>query len=135
MIADGQQRAVAGLPSQPPGALVKLFNSVLAHLSASTSREELMALQWPLPEFAPPHSKFSPPGDLPPVHWNSPAYLARVRDFLAALSLPDDDRDSSDVGGDWEEMTAGCLSYVNSLLRMHPVVGTGNQSSLLVLSR
>lgn len=129
VVADRQKRAEAGLPSQPPGPLVKLFNAVVSHLSHQASREELTALQWPLPEFA-TLSKFSP-GTLPPLHWNLPSYLQELQDFLASLTMRDDCRDLPRVEGEWSELCAECLAYVGSL-RLRP---NAAHSSIILLSR
>ncbi len=70
-----------------------------------------------------------------PVDWNSPQYLGRIKEFLTSLSLPVNYRDVFNVGGNWEDKVAECLSYVSSLLCEHPAVGSAGQAALLILSR
>ena len=137
VMADSQQRAMNNLPSQSPRVLVRLFNSLMARLAGHASRVELQCIQWPLPEFIDERSSSQFSGHAsPPVHWNSSSYLQRVRNFLMSLSFPEDDGGGfPETGEDWEELVAGCLSYVKSLLQVYPEMFAHQQSSLLVLSR
>jgi len=128
---------MANLPPQSPASLIELFNLVLARVSSHASRVELQSVQWPLPEFAEPSGgKVSARATTAPVDWNSPQYLASINTFLTSLSLSSVNyRDVFNVGGQWEDKVAECLSCVSSLLHVHPAVGSASQTALLILSR
>ena len=132
VLADSQKRRSAPLPSQPLQPLVALYNSVLAHLKAQAQHPVLQTLQWPLPEFA-PHLSFSR-GSLPPLSWNSSAYLEQVSLALSRLSMP-----SCHKGGsldpqqkeEWSQQWARCMAFVGELS-----IGEGNQQvTIPLLSR
>ena len=52
MVSDGTAREKACLPSQHPDPLISLYNTVLEHLASVANSDELVALDWPIPEFA-----------------------------------------------------------------------------------
>ncbi|XP_072496882.1 germinal-center associated nuclear protein-like isoform X2 [Notamacropus eugenii] len=81
---DCKERRLAGLPSQEPGAIVALYNSVLGFLAALISAEELSLLSWPAPEFARPGGSQL----LPHLQWNTPEHLAWLKKTVLSFQIP-----------------------------------------------
>lgn len=81
---DRKERRLAGLPSQEPGAIVALYNSVLGFLAALISAEELSLLSWPAPEFSRPGGSQL----LPHLQWNTPEHLAWLKETVLSFQIP-----------------------------------------------
>ena len=141
-MGDSQKRYQAGLPSQPPQPLVALYNGVLKHLSHRATDRALTLIQWPMPEFlVQNNNKFSSSSglQLPPLYWNSPAYLQEIRRFLNQLLMPSDCGGFPNViedGGDaeevWSRHCAHCMRVVSALVVTRD---DAQHSSMLILSR
>uniref|UniRef100_A0A2K5RNH5 Germinal-center associated nuclear protein n=1 Tax=Cebus imitator TaxID=2715852 RepID=A0A2K5RNH5_CEBIM len=81
---DRRERRLGGLPSQEPGAIIELFNSVLQFLASVVSSEQLCDLSWPVTEFAESGGSRL----LPHLHWNAPEHLAWLKQAVLGFQLP-----------------------------------------------
>ncbi|KAK2089688.1 Germinal-center associated nuclear protein [Saguinus oedipus] len=97
---DRRERRLGGLPSQEPGTIIELFNSVLQFLASVVSSEQLCDLSWPVTEFAEAGGSRL----LPHLHWNAPEHLAWLKQAVLGFQLPQ--MDLPPLGGKclcWEE--------------------------------
>lgn len=81
---DWKERRLAGLPSQEPGAIIELYNSVLQFLSDAASSEHLCDLSWPVTEFSKPGGNKL----LPHLQWNMPDHLAWLKKAVLSFQIP-----------------------------------------------
>lgn len=81
---DWKERRLAGLPSQEPGVIIELYNSVLQFLSDVASSEHLCDLSWPVTEF----SEAGGNKVLPHLQWNMPDHLAWLKKAVLSFQIP-----------------------------------------------
>ncbi|XP_067994306.1 germinal-center associated nuclear protein isoform X1 [Melanerpes formicivorus] len=81
---DWKERRLAGLPSQEPGVIIELYNSVLQFLSDVASSEHLCDLSWPVTEFSEPGGN----KQLPHLQWNMPDHLAWLKKAVLSFQIP-----------------------------------------------
>lgn len=81
---DCKERRFAGLPSQEPGVIIELYNSVLQFLSDVASSEHLYDLSWPVTEFSEPGGNKL----LPHLQWNMPDHLAWLKKAVLSFQIP-----------------------------------------------
>uniref|UniRef100_A0A663EWI2 Germinal-center associated nuclear protein n=1 Tax=Aquila chrysaetos chrysaetos TaxID=223781 RepID=A0A663EWI2_AQUCH len=81
---DWKERRLAGLPSQEPGVIIELYNSVLQFLSDVASSEHLCDLSWPVTEFSEPGGNKL----LPHLQWNMPDHLAWLKKAVLSFQIP-----------------------------------------------
>lgn len=81
---DWKERRLAGLPSQEPGVIIELYNSVLQFLSEVASSEHLCDLSWPVTEFSEPGGNKL----LPHMDWNVPDHLAWLKKAVLSFQIP-----------------------------------------------
>ena len=81
---DWKERRLGGLPSQEPGVIIELYNSVLQFLSDVASSEHLCDLSWPVTEF----SEAGGNKVLPHLQWNTPDHLAWLKKAVLSFQIP-----------------------------------------------
>lgn len=81
---DWKERRSAGLPSQEPGVIIELYNSVLQFLADAASSEHFCDLSWPVTEFSEPGGNKL----LPHLQWNTPDHLAWLKKAVLSFQLP-----------------------------------------------
>ncbi|XP_006876177.1 PREDICTED: germinal-center associated nuclear protein [Chrysochloris asiatica] len=124
---DRRERRLAGLPSQEPGAIIELFNSVLYFLATVASFEQLCDLSWPITEFA----EVGGSRLLPHLHWNSPEHLAWLKQAVLAFQIPQLDLPPS--GAPWAPVCTMILQYasqISSSCQTQPVLQSQVESLL-----
>ncbi|OXB61469.1 hypothetical protein ASZ78_010225 [Callipepla squamata] len=106
---DWRERRLAGLPSQEPGVIIELYNSVLQFLSEVASSEHLCDLSWPVTEFSEPGgSKL-----LPHLHWNMPDHLAWLKKAVLSFQIPYLDLPPS--GAPWRPVCHMIFQYASQI--------------------
>lgn len=103
-------RKQAKLDQQCPEAIVELFNSVVDHLAAVVSSNNLQRMSWPISEFT---EEQKTDLGVPHLSWNSFETLQRLRSCITALKLPPPPPAAAD--GLWETECHLCLEYARSL--------------------
>ncbi|KAM6080289.1 germinal-center associated nuclear protein [Theristicus caerulescens] len=106
---DWKERRLAGLPSQEPGVIIELYNSVLQFLSDVASSEHLCDLSWPVTEFSEPGgSKL-----LPHLQWNMPDHLAWLKKAVLSFQIPY--LDLPPLGAPWRPVCCMIFQYVSQI--------------------
>ncbi|KAM3607427.1 uncharacterized protein V6R79_007728 [Siganus canaliculatus] len=103
--AHRQERAAADLPSEEPGPVIQLYNSVLAHVADAVSSQDLCKLSWPPAEFCQPETR----DFVPHQSWNSEEHLAWLRDSVLSLQLPPWEQVSD--ADSWSELCSSVFGY------------------------
>ncbi|XP_040417689.1 germinal-center associated nuclear protein isoform X2 [Cygnus olor] len=106
---DWKERRLAGLPSQEPGAIIELYNSVLQFLSDAASSEHLCDLSWPVTEF----SERGGNKLLPHLHWNMPDHLAWLKKAVLSFQIPY--LDLPPLGAPWRPVCHMIFQYVSQI--------------------
>ncbi|NXX12208.1 GANP protein, partial [Podargus strigoides] len=106
---DWKERHVAGLPSQEPGVIIELYNSVLQFLSEAASSEHLCDLSWPVTEFSEPGGNKL----LPHLHWNMPDHLAWLKKAVLSFQIPY--LDLPPLGAPWRPVCHMIFQYVSQI--------------------
>ncbi|NWU96975.1 GANP protein, partial [Upupa epops] len=106
---DWKERRLAGLPSQEPGVITELYNSVLQFLADVASSEHLCDLSWPVTEFSEPGgSKL-----LPHLQWNMPDHLAWLKKAVLSFQIPY--LDLPPLGAPWHPICVMIFHYVSQI--------------------
>ncbi|KAM6268484.1 LOW QUALITY PROTEIN: germinal-center associated nuclear protein [Porphyrio hochstetteri] len=106
---DKQERRGAGLPSQEPGVIIELYNSVLQFLSDVASSEHLCDLSWPVTEFSEPGGNKL----LPHLHWNVPDHLAWLKKAVLSFQIPY--LDLPPLGAPWRPVCHMIFQYTSQI--------------------
>ncbi|RMC18329.1 hypothetical protein DUI87_04213 [Hirundo rustica rustica] len=106
---DWKERRLAGLPSQGPGVIIELYNSVLQFLSDVASSEHLCDLSWPVTEF----SETGGSKVLPHLQWNMPDHLAWLRKAVLSFQIPY--LDLPPLGAPWHPVCCMIFQYVSQI--------------------
>uniref|UniRef100_A0A8D2NPM2 Minichromosome maintenance complex component 3 associated protein n=1 Tax=Zosterops lateralis melanops TaxID=1220523 RepID=A0A8D2NPM2_ZOSLA len=106
---DWKERRLAGLPSQEPGVIIELYNSVLQFLSDVASSEHLCDLSWPVTEF----SEAGGNKVLPHLEWNMPDHLAWLRKAVLSFQIPY--LDLPPLGAPWHPVCHMIFQYVSQI--------------------
>uniref|UniRef100_A0A8C5IV17 Germinal-center associated nuclear protein n=1 Tax=Junco hyemalis TaxID=40217 RepID=A0A8C5IV17_JUNHY len=106
---DWKERRLAGLPSQEPGAIIELYNSVLQFLSDVASSEHFCDLSWPVTEF----SEAGGNKVLPHVQWNMPDHLAWLKKAVLSFQIPY--LDLPPLGAPWHPVCHMIFQYVSQI--------------------
>uniref|UniRef100_A0A6I8NHV6 Germinal-center associated nuclear protein n=1 Tax=Ornithorhynchus anatinus TaxID=9258 RepID=A0A6I8NHV6_ORNAN len=106
---DRRERRLAGLPSQEPGAVIELYNSVLQFLATVASSERLCDLSWPVTEFAEPGGSEL----LPHLRWNTPDHLAWLKKAVLSFQIPQ--MDLPPLGAPWRPVCSMIFQYVSQI--------------------
>ncbi|KAM6307478.1 germinal-center associated nuclear protein [Aegotheles albertisi] len=106
---DWKERRLAGLPSQEPGVIVELYNSVLQFLSDVASSEHLCDLSWPVTEFSEPGGNKL----LPHLQWNMPDHLAWLKKAVLSFQIPY--LDLPPLGAPWHPVCHMIFQYVSQI--------------------
>ncbi|NWH66049.1 GANP protein, partial [Geococcyx californianus] len=106
---DWKERRLAGLPSQEPGVIIELYNSVLQFLSDVASSEHLCDLSWPVTEFSEPGGNKL----LPHLQWNMPDHLAWLKKTVLFFQIPY--LDLPPLGAPWHLVCCMIFQYVSQI--------------------
>uniref|UniRef100_A0A803VB07 Germinal-center associated nuclear protein n=1 Tax=Ficedula albicollis TaxID=59894 RepID=A0A803VB07_FICAL len=106
---DWKERHLAGLPSQEPGVIIELYNSVLQFLSDVASSEHLCDLSWPVTEF----SEAGGSKVLPHLQWNMPDHLAWLKKAVLSFQIPY--LDLPPLGAPWRPVCHMVFQYVSQI--------------------
>ncbi|XP_033921406.1 germinal-center associated nuclear protein [Melopsittacus undulatus] len=106
---DWKERRLAGLPSQEPGAIIELYNSVLQFLSDVASSEHLCDLSWPVTEFSEPGGN----KQLPHLQWNTTDHLAWLKKAVLSFQIPY--LDLPPLGAPWRPVCHMIFQYVSQI--------------------
>ncbi|OWK50571.1 Germinal-center associated nuclear protein [Lonchura striata] len=106
---DWKERHLAGLPSQEPGVIIELYNSVLQFLSDVASSEHFYDLSWPVTEF----SEAGGNKMLPHLQWNMPDHLAWLRKAVLSFQIPY--LDLPPLGAPWHPVCHMIFQYVSQI--------------------
>ncbi|NXM08475.1 GANP protein, partial [Tyrannus savana] len=106
---DWKERRLAGLPSQEPGVIIELYNSVLQFLSDVASSEQLCDLSWPVTEFSEPGGN----KQLPHLQWNVPDHLAWLKKAVLSFQIPY--LDLPPLGAPWRPVCHMIFQYVSQI--------------------
>ncbi|NWS64474.1 GANP protein, partial [Chunga burmeisteri] len=106
---DWKERRLAGLPSQEPGVIIELYNSVLQFLSDVASSEHLSDLSWPVTEFSEPGGNKV----LPHLQWNTPDHLAWLKKAVLSFQIPY--LDLPPLGAPWRPVCRMIFQYVSQI--------------------
>ncbi|XP_075009938.1 germinal-center associated nuclear protein isoform X3 [Calonectris borealis] len=106
---DWKERRLAGLPSQEPGVIIELYNSVLQFLSDVASSEHLCDLSWPVTEFSEPGGNKL----LPHLQWNMPDHLAWLKKAVLSFQIPY--LDLPPLGAPWHPVCCMIFQYVSQI--------------------
>uniref|UniRef100_A0A8C3LBH1 Germinal-center associated nuclear protein n=1 Tax=Chrysolophus pictus TaxID=9089 RepID=A0A8C3LBH1_CHRPC len=106
---DWKERRLAGLPSQEPGVIIELYNSVLQFLSEVASSEHLCDLSWPVTEFSEPGGNKL----LPHLHWNVPDHLAWLKKAVLSFQIPY--LDLPPLGAPWRPVCQMIFQYASQI--------------------
>ncbi|NXF74096.1 GANP protein, partial [Sclerurus mexicanus] len=106
---DWKERRLAGLPSQEPGVITELYNSVLQFLSDVASSEHLCDLSWPVTEFSEPGGNKL----LPHLQWNMPDHLAWLKKAVLSFQIPY--LDLPPLGAPWRPVCRMIFQYVSQI--------------------
>ncbi|NXG58602.1 GANP protein, partial [Hemiprocne comata] len=106
---DWKERRSAGLPSQEPGVIIELYNSVLHFLSDVASSEHICDLSWPVTEFSEPGGNKL----LPHLHWNVPDHLAWLKKAVLSFQIPY--LDLPPLGAPWRPVCHMIFQYVSQI--------------------
>ncbi|KAM6397232.1 germinal-center associated nuclear protein isoform 2-T2 [Pluvialis apricaria] len=106
---DWKERRLAGLPSQEPGVIIELYNSVLQFLSDVASSEHLCDLSWPVTEFSEPGGNKL----LPHLQWNVPGHLAWLKKAVLSFQIPY--LDLPPLGAPWRPVCRMIFQYVSQI--------------------
>ncbi|XP_025963226.2 germinal-center associated nuclear protein isoform X1 [Dromaius novaehollandiae] len=106
---DRKERHSAGLPSQEPGVIIELYNSVLQFLSDVASSEHLCDLSWPVTEFSEPGGNKL----LPHLQWNMPDHLAWLKKAVLSFQIPY--LDLPPLGAPWRPVCHMIFHYVSQI--------------------
>ncbi|NXQ91928.1 GANP protein, partial [Nyctibius grandis] len=106
---DRKERRLAGLPSQEPGVIIELYNSVLQFLSDAASSEHFCDLSWPVTEFAEPGGNKL----LPHLQWNMPDHLAWLKKAVLSFQIPY--LDLPPLGAPWSPVCRMIFQYVSQI--------------------
>ncbi|XP_032548670.1 germinal-center associated nuclear protein isoform X1 [Chiroxiphia lanceolata] len=106
---DWKERRSAGLPSQEPGVIIELYNSVLQFLSDVASSEHLCDLSWPVTEFSEPGGNKL----LPHLQWNMPDHLAWLKKAVLSFQIPY--LDLPPLGAPWRPVCHMIFQYVSQI--------------------
>ncbi|NXV81051.1 GANP protein, partial [Atlantisia rogersi] len=106
---DRKERRGAGLPSQEPGAIIELYNSVLHFLSEVASSEHLCDLSWPVTEFSEPGGNKL----LPHLQWNIPDHLAWLKKAVLSFQIPY--LDLPPLGAPWRPVCHMIFQYISQI--------------------
>ncbi|KFQ70867.1 Germinal-center associated nuclear protein, partial [Phaethon lepturus] len=106
---DWKERRLAGLPSQEPGVIIELYNSVLQFLSDAASSEHLCDLSWPVTEFSEPGGNKL----LPHLQWNMPDHLAWLKKAVLSFQIPY--LDLPPLGAPWRPVCHMIFQYVSQI--------------------
>ncbi|KFQ82224.1 Germinal-center associated nuclear protein, partial [Phoenicopterus ruber ruber] len=106
---DWKERRLAGLPSQEPGVIIELYNSVLQFLSDVASSEHLCDLSWPVTEFSEPGGNQL----LPHLQWNMPDHLAWLKKAVLSFQIPY--LDLPPLGAPWRPVCHMIFQYVSQI--------------------
>ncbi|KAK2532034.1 Mcm3ap [Columba livia] len=106
---DWKERCSAGLPSQEPGVIIELYNSVLQFLSDVASSEHLCGLSWPVTEFSEPGGNKL----LPHLQWNVPDHLAWLKKAVLSFQIPY--LDLPPLGAPWRPVCRMIFQYVSQI--------------------
>uniref|UniRef100_A0A8C0VJL2 Germinal-center associated nuclear protein n=1 Tax=Cyanistes caeruleus TaxID=156563 RepID=A0A8C0VJL2_CYACU len=106
---DWKERRLAGLPSQEPGVIIELYNSVLQFLSDVASSEHLCDLSWPVTEF----SEAGGNKVLPHLQWNMPDHLAWLKKAVLSFQIPY--LDLPPLGAPWRPVCHMIFQYVSEI--------------------
>ncbi|NXL54123.1 GANP protein, partial [Podilymbus podiceps] len=106
---DWKERRSAGLPSQEPGVIIELYNSVLQFLSDVASSEHLCDLSWPITEFSEPGGNQL----LPHLQWNMPDHLAWLKKSVLSFQIPY--LDLPPLGAPWHPVCSMIFQYVSQI--------------------
>ncbi|XP_053925215.1 germinal-center associated nuclear protein-like isoform X2 [Cuculus canorus] len=106
---DRKERRSAGLPSQEPGVIIELYNSVLQFLSDVASSEHLCDLSWPITEF----SERGGNKLLPHLQWNMPDHLAWLKKAVLFFQIPY--LDLPPLGAPWRPVCHMIFQYVSQI--------------------
>ncbi|OPJ90239.1 germinal-center associated nuclear protein [Patagioenas fasciata monilis] len=106
---DWKERCSAGLPSQEPGVIIELYNSVLQFLSDVASSEHLCDLSWPVTEFSEPGGNKL----LPHLQWNVPDHLAWLKKAVLSFQIPY--LDLPPLGAPWHPVCCMIFQYVSQI--------------------
>ncbi|NXY88558.1 GANP protein, partial [Alcedo cyanopectus] len=106
---DWNERRLADLPSQEPGVIIELYNSVLQFLSEVASSEHLCDLSWPVMEFSEPGGNKL----LPHLQWNMPDHLAWLKKAVLSFQIPY--LDLPPLGAPWRPVCHMIFQYVSQI--------------------
>ncbi|KFP70792.1 Germinal-center associated nuclear protein, partial [Acanthisitta chloris] len=106
---DWKERRSAGLPSQEPGTIIELYNSVLQFLADVASSEHLCDLSWPVTEFSEPGGNKL----LPHLQWNMPDHLAWLKKAVLSFQIPY--LDLPPLGAPWRPVCCMIFQYVSQI--------------------
>ncbi|NWS71701.1 GANP protein, partial [Crotophaga sulcirostris] len=106
---DRKERRLAGLPSQEPGVIIELYNSVLQFLSDVASSEHLCDLSWPVTEF----SERGGNKVLPHLQWNMPDHLAWLKKAVLFFQIPY--LDLPPLGAPWRLVCCMIFQYASQI--------------------
>ncbi|NXS57900.1 GANP protein, partial [Brachypteracias leptosomus] len=106
---DWKERRSAGLPSQEPGVITELYNSVLQFLADVASSEHLCDLSWPVTEFSEPGGNKL----LPHLQWNMPGHLAWLKKAVLSFQIPY--LDLPPLGAPWRPVCHMIFQYVSQI--------------------
>ncbi|XP_048808587.1 germinal-center associated nuclear protein [Lagopus muta] len=106
---DWKERRLAGLPSQEPGVIIELYNSVLQFLSEVASSEHLCDLSWPVTEFSEPGGNKL----LPHMDWNVPDHLAWLKKAVLSFQIPY--LDLPPLGAPWRPVCRMIFQYASQI--------------------
>ncbi|XP_064016378.1 germinal-center associated nuclear protein isoform X2 [Pogoniulus pusillus] len=106
---DWKERHLAGLPSQEPGVIIELYNSVLQFLSDVASSEHLCDLSWPVTEFSEPGGNKR----LPHMQWNMPDHLAWLKKAVLSFQIPY--LDLPPLGAPWHPVCHMIFQYASQI--------------------
>ncbi|XP_053837932.1 germinal-center associated nuclear protein isoform X2 [Vidua macroura] len=106
---DWKERRSAGLPSQEPGVIIELYNSVLQFLSDVASSEHFYDLSWPVTEF----SEAGGNKMLPHLQWNMPDHLAWLKKAVLSFQIPY--LDLPPLGAPWRPVCHMIFQYVSQI--------------------
>ncbi|NXT04159.1 GANP protein, partial [Prunella fulvescens] len=106
---DWKERRLAGLPSQEPGVIIELYNSVLQFLSDVASSEHFCDLSWPVTEF----SEAGGNKVLPHLQWNMPDHLAWLKKAVLSFQIPY--LDLPPLGAPWHPVCHMIFQYVSQI--------------------
>ncbi|KAM9009725.1 germinal-center associated nuclear protein [Ara ararauna] len=106
---DWKERRLANLPSQEPGVIIELYNSVLQFLSDVASSEHLCDLSWPVTEFSEPGGN----KQLPHLQWNTTDHLAWLKKAVLSFQIPY--LDLPPLGAPWRPVCRMIFQYVSQI--------------------